>query len=108
MREFHAHVYYSAETRASAVALRTEIEALAGGRLKVFTLSEGPRGPHVTPMFGVDVPAADLPETLAFLMLRRGPHSVLIHPVTDDELLDHTQHAAWIGLPQPLDLSRLR
>lgn len=107
VREFHAHTYYCSETRASAVALREHLATLAGGRLKIYTLSEGPRGPHVTPMFGADIPQGDLPEVLAFLMVNHGPHPVLIHPVTDSELLDHTHHALWLGPPQPLDLSRL-
>jgi DOPA 4,5-dioxygenase len=105
--EFHAHVYYTGETRASASALSGALSSLAGGRLKFSTLSDGPRGPHVTPMFGVDIPAADLPEVLAYLMTRHGPHAVLIHPVTGNELLDHTHHALWLGMPQPLDLAKL-
>lgn len=106
--EFHAHVYYSPETRDSAVGLRAEVLGMAGGRLKVYTLSDGPRGPHVVPMFGVDIPRHDLPEVLSFLMMHHGPHAVLIHPVTDDELLDHTHHALWLGDRQPLNLSVLR
>lgn len=107
VQEFHAHVYYGVPTRESAVALRERLPALAGGRLKLYTLSDGPRGPHVTPMFGVDIPRDDLPEVLAFLMVNHGPHPVLIHPVTGNELLDHTHHALWLGAPQPLDLGRL-
>ena len=57
--EFHAHIYYSKETRDTAVALREALQTMAGGRLKTYTLADGPRGPHVTPMFGVDNPVAD-------------------------------------------------
>ena len=108
IREFHAHVYFTAETRASAVALRDRLAGLAGGRLVLHSVADGPRGPHVLPMFGVDIPKPDLPEVLGFLMLNHGPHSVLIHPVTGDELLDHTHHALWLGRREPLDLERLR
>ena len=108
VQEFHAHVYYEAATRESAVALRTKIEGMAGGRLKVYTLSDGPRGPHVTPMFGVDIPKLDLPDLLAFLMIHHGAHAVLIHPVTDDEVKDHTHHALWLGVAQPLNLAALK
>ena len=103
--EFHAHIYYSEATRASALKLRENIMMLAGGRLRVYTLSDGPRGPHVTPMFGVDIPASDMAEVLEFLMRHHGPHPVLFHPVTGNELLDHTHHACWLGSPQHLDLS---
>jgi len=107
VKEFHAHVYYVPETRGTAVALRTQVVGLAGGRLKVYTLSDGPRGPHVMPMFGVDIPRNDLSEVLSFLMMHHGPHTVLIHPVTDDELLDHTHHALWLGEAILLNLSVL-
>jgi DOPA 4,5-dioxygenase len=107
VREFHAHVYYTAGTRAAAAALREALERLAGGRLTIYTLSDGPRGPHVAPMFGVDIPRADLAEVLAYLMLNHGGLSVLVHPVTENEVLDHSHHALWLGQPQPLDLSVL-
>ena len=107
VREFHAHVYYTPTTRDHALTLRETLTTMAGGRLTLYTLSDGPRGPHVTPMFGVDIPKADLPEVLAFLMVSHGPLSVLVHPVTDNELLDHTHHALWLGAPQPLDLATL-
>lgn len=105
--EFHAHVYYSETTRGSAAALRDELMGMAGGRLRIHTLSDGPRGPHVTPMFGADIPGPDLPEILMFLMRRHGPHSVLVHPVTGNELMDHTHYACWLGPPQHLDLAKL-
>lgn len=107
VREFHAHVYYTPDTRATAERLRAEAVTMAGGRLVVYALSDGPRGPHVTPMFGIDIPAADLSEVIGYLMVNHGPHAVLIHPVTGNELMDHTHHAMWIGQPQPLDLARL-
>ena len=108
VREFHAHIYYQAETRASAQTLREKISELAKGRLSLSTLSDGPRGPHVVSMFGVVIPCDDLSEVLGFLMLNHGGHSVLIHPETDHSVLDHTFHALWLGQPQPLDLSCLR
>lgn len=107
VREFHAHIYYTAGTRAAAAALREALLGMAGGRLTIYTLSEGPRGPHVTPMFGVDIPTADLPEILAFLMLNHGPLQVLVHPVTDNEVMDHSHHALWLGERQPIDLAVL-
>jgi DOPA 4,5-dioxygenase len=107
IKTYHAHVYYDALTRVSAEALRNHLMEISRGRLEIYTLSDGPRGPHITPMFGVDIPAEALPEILGVLMTRHGPHSVLIHPVTGNELLDHTHHALWLGQPQPLNLAVL-
>ncbi|RYZ77553.1 MAG: hypothetical protein EOP04_30965 [Proteobacteria bacterium] len=58
-------------------------------------------------MFGIDIPRSEFEGVVQYLMLNRGGHSILIHPVTDNELLDHTQHALWLGAPQPLNLSVL-
>jgi DOPA 4,5-dioxygenase len=105
IREFHAHTYFRPETRARAAELREELLKVPG--LTVYTLADGPRGPHGAPMFGCDIPAAQLADVLGFLMLNHGPLSVLLHPVTGNELLDHTHHALWLGPPQPLDLATL-
>ena len=48
---YHAHVYYNAETKAKAAALR---EALAGKfKVEAGALSDEPRGPHPVPQFAV-------------------------------------------------------
>lgn len=103
---FHAHVYYTAESRASIVRLHERMKSFTPAAT-VHTLADGSRGPHVRGMFGIDIPKPMLAEILSFLVLNRGPHAVLLHPVTQNELLDHTQHALWLGPPQPLDLSIL-
>ncbi|NMS01617.1 DOPA 4,5-dioxygenase, partial [Vibrio parahaemolyticus] len=36
-------------------------------------------------------------EFLAWLDTIRGDFSVLIHPVSEEELLDHTERAIWLG-----------
>ena len=107
IQEYHMHVYYSAGTRDHAVRFRDLLTSLGNGRLRVYSLSDGPRGPHVEPMFGVDIPAAHIAEILEFAMINHGPLSILLHPVTGNDLLDHTHHAFWLGPPRPLDLSIL-
>ena len=107
VKTFHAHVYYEVLTRSSAEALRNHLMEISRGRLEIHTLTDGPCGPHVTAMSVVDIPAETLPEILGVLMTRHGPHAVLIHPVTGNELLDHTHHALWLGQPPPLNLAVL-
>lgn len=45
-----------------------------------------------------------------WLSVHRGPLSVLVHPNTteDEERLNHTQRAIWLGERIPLDLSVLK
>ena len=45
---------------------------------------------------------------VAWLVINRGPLSVLLHPNTDDPFRDHTQRSTWLGEKVPLDLSILR
>jgi DOPA 4,5-dioxygenase len=44
-------------------------------------------------------------EVLPWLALNRKGLVVFLHPDTGDDLLDHTEHAIWMGAMRPLDLS---
>ncbi|MGH7038660.1 MAG: DOPA 4,5-dioxygenase family protein [Stellaceae bacterium] len=41
-------------------------------------------------------------------MLNRDGLDVLVHPMTGDGLADHTNHAAWLGVPLPIKTEVLR
>lgn len=45
---------------------------------------------------------------VSWLVIHRGPLSVLVHPNTNDEYRDHTQRATWMGQEMPLDFSIFR
>ena len=109
---YHAHIYYTAETRAAAQALQQrffaakdsgEIPAL----LFVGALRDRKVGPHPIPQFEIHFPRAMLP--LPIPLFEGSGLTVLVHPLTDDDLADHTKLGHWIGqpLPLPLDLSTL-
>jgi len=42
---------------------------------------------------------------LPWLALYRHGLEVFLHPDTGNDLLDHTDHAIWMGAIRPLDLS---
>lgn len=107
IKDYHAHVYFSADTRSTAVGLYEKLQEFGQGRIHLNSIADEPRGPHVSRMFGIDIPKAMLEPVLGFLLLNHGSHSVLFHPVTGNELLDHTHHALWLGQPQPLNLAVL-
>lgn len=106
--EYHFHLYFNETTRASAATIR---ERLLGQR--VFSVRPGPLrdlpiGPHRLPQFQAAVLPGALEAALGWYLLHRGEHTVLIHPVTEDELRDHTRDALWLGdAPVALDCSRL-
>ncbi len=105
--EYHAHIYFQDSTKASAEKLHHTLGEIFGDRIVRNAIAYGSRGPHVPPMFGIDIPKGEFLEVLDFLILNHGPHAVLIHPVTGNELLDHTHHALWLGDRQPLNLAIL-
>ena len=62
-------------------------------------------GPHPDPQFEVHFLEADLNKIVP--VLKSSGLTVLVHPLTRDDLADHTTLAQWIGDPIPLDLTTL-
>lgn len=104
---YHAHVYFDADTRASAEKLRQEIQRELAGRVQVHGLIDDPIGPHPKRMFEVDVPAGNIESVFSWFEAHHGKHSILVHPITGDDLADHRDFPRWIGKPLPLDLTFL-
>ena len=106
IRSYHAHIYYTPETKPVAERLR---EAIGGG----FTVELGrwhdePVGPHPISMYQVAFPIAEFPRLVPWLMLNRSGLDVLVHPQTEDAYDDHAVHALWRGTKLPLRLDGLR
>jgi len=107
---YHAHIYYSAGERAAAEALREEfvrLEAAAGAPHILFVgrLTDAPAGPHPLPQYEVHFRERSLPAVIA--AIEASGLTALVHPLTDDDLADHTSLARWLGAPLALDLDML-
>jgi DOPA 4,5-dioxygenase len=68
-------------------------------------MTDRPVGPHPIPQYEVHFHGSALPKVLDRIKANR--LRALVHPLTDDDLVDHTSRAIWIGEPLPLDLSVL-
>ena len=97
---YHAHIYYSPDERARAERLRddflTNPEILFVGQL-----TDRAVGPHPLPQYEVhflERSRSDVIDAIAESGLR-----ALVHPLTDDDVADHTTLAHWIGEPLALD-----
>jgi aromatic ring-cleaving dioxygenase len=101
---FHAHIYYSAEERSAAAALR-EGFAAAPEILFVGSLTDRPVGPHPVAQFEVHFIGRSLPTVVP--MIEASGLRALVHPLTGDDVADHTSLAHWIGEPIDLDVSVL-
>jgi aromatic ring-cleaving dioxygenase len=101
---FHAHIYYATEERAAAEALRerfvAEPNVLFVGRM----MDEGV-GPHPFAQFEIHF-LAPL-RTAVIAMIEASGLRALVHPLTDDDLADHTSLGHWIGEAVELDVTAL-
>ncbi|MGF1719343.1 DOPA 4,5-dioxygenase family protein [Vibrio kyushuensis] len=93
---FHAHVYFPLKNIKQAEQLKELITAERRDVLQVFPLNMGLVGPHKMPMFEIHF-ANDERNFIKWLDEFRGEMAVLIHPVSEEELLDHTERAIWLG-----------
>lgn len=101
---FHAHIYYDPAERPAAVALRDDF-----GRdpaiLFVGAMIDAGVGPHPTAQYEVHFLASHRPAVVA--AIEATGLRALVHPLTDDDLADHTSLAHWIGTPVELDVTVL-
>jgi DOPA 4,5-dioxygenase len=104
----HAHIYVSPGQSASAEALRDDFvrRAESGDEiLFVGRMTEGKAGPHPIPQYEVHFLGCSLPSVVA--AIEASGLRALVHPLTDDDLADHTSLGRWIGERLELDLSTL-
>lgn len=107
---YHAHIYFSPEQRPAAAALRDRFTSLigAGGDphiVFVGPMRDRPVGPHPMPQY--EIHFAERSRAAVIAMIEQSGLRALVHPLTDDDLADHTRLAHWIGEPLALDLSVL-
>jgi aromatic ring-cleaving dioxygenase len=103
---WHAHVYYDRDTWSAAEDLHQKLNELkASGVVPnlvlVGKMYDNGVGPHPKPQFEIQFLASALPAIAD--LLRATGLTALLHPLTDDDLADHTTLAEWIGDPLPLD-----
>jgi aromatic ring-cleaving dioxygenase len=102
---YHAHVYFDAATRPAAERLRDTIASRFAVELGGF--SDEPRGPHPISQFNVIFQIEEFQSIVPWLMLNREGLDVLVHPLTDDMVDDHTVYALWLGTPVNLKIDTL-
>ncbi|KAF7329259.1 hypothetical protein MKEN_00186800 [Mycena kentingensis (nom. inval.)] len=114
VKEWHFHIYfqqgnseqahYAQELRDAVLRLRRDGAFIA---VPLFRVHADPFGPHPVGSYEIWVPAETFSSVYSYLCLNRGPLSIMVHPLTQDERADHDSRASWIGPAYPLDLSKL-
>ena len=106
-RGYHAHIYYDPQkTRETAERVSTVIG-------QKFTVEFGgfrdePVGPHPVANVQVIFKPEQFQPVVEWLAFHREGLDVLVHPLTDDSVDDHSIYAMWLGSPVPLKLHTLR
>jgi aromatic ring-cleaving dioxygenase len=103
---YHAHVYFDPASRPVAERLKDTIASKFG--LKPGALSDEPRGPHPISQFNVIFQTPDFQNLVPWLMLNREGLDILVHPLTEDMVDDHSIYALWLGTPVSLKLDTLQ
>lgn len=106
IKDFHAHVYFDADTRETAERVRDALARRFDARPGA--LVARPVGPHTKGMFQVTIAPEQFATVVPWLMLHRAGLSVLVHPTTDDVVADHETNPLWMGEVIPIDIERVR
>ena len=102
---YHAHIYFTEDQRDTADDLRTFFEE-DPSILFVGAMTAGKAGPHPIPQYEVHFLKSSLDEVVE--TIRESGLRALVHPLTDNDLADHTTLGEWIGgEPLELDLTTL-
>ncbi|MFA5584749.1 MAG: DOPA 4,5-dioxygenase family protein [Bacteriovoracaceae bacterium] len=105
-REFDAHIYFDEDSYQEASLFREKcLKHFEQSEVFVGFMIDRPIGPHPLPMFEINFPRNLFGEVVLWLLHHHGKHSILVHELTGDDYLDHTDYALWIGKTIELDIS---
>jgi aromatic ring-cleaving dioxygenase len=103
---YHAHVYYDPETTRGVA--EQVCAALAGKfGVEIDGFRDGPVGPHPSANALTIFKPEQFAEVVPYLMLNRAGLDVLVHPLTEDAVEDHSSFAIWLGNPVALKLQSM-
>ncbi len=104
--DFHAHVYFDAET----VDLARSVCEAARDRfgIPMGRMHERLVGPHPMWSCQMTVPTDLFGTVIPWLALNRQGLIIFTHPQTGDNLADHTDHAIWMGDALELNVEMFR
>jgi len=103
---YHAHVYFDAQTLERARALCESVAARFG--IRMGRVHERPVGPHPDWSCQLAFDHAQFADVMLYLALNRQGLVIFTHPVTGDDLADHTEHAIWMGAVRELNVGMFK
>lgn len=103
IKGYHAHVYFDATTLDAARTLCETVRDEFGAEMG--RIHQRAVGPH--PMWSCQLafPPAAFADIMPWLALNRNGLIIFTHPDTGDDLVDHRDHAIWMGAMPELNLA---
>ena len=102
---YHAHVYYDSDNKKVADRLRRRMKTRFNVNLGRW--HENPVGPHPKGMYQVEFKADIFSSLVTWMSFNRDDLSILVHPLTGDDIADHTSFAIWLGESLKLRLNKI-
>jgi aromatic ring-cleaving dioxygenase len=102
---FHSHIYYSENSKPVAEKFYQLLKEKFPNVLRLSAMHDVLMGPHPFWMFEADFKAENFMDVIQFLSEHRGELSILIHPLSGNAVLDHTDYAMFLGKKEDLNLS---
>ena len=99
---YHAHLYFDADTIETAKEVAENISQKF--ELPVGRFHEQNVGPHPRWSVQITIERNKFGRSIPWLMKNRQGLTIFIHPMTGDDLKDHTDHALWMGEMLELNL----
>jgi aromatic ring-cleaving dioxygenase len=102
---WHCHIYFTPERRDHAVWMNDAIQ----DRFPIWDYRwlDKSNVLHPLPMFRFQFRPEDMSGFLEFVTLNRRDLSVLIHAITGNDIVDHSDNVMWMGEPLKLDFAKL-
>lgn len=101
---FHFHLYFEASELEKAKGILNGFSEVFGSE-QIGRAWDHPVGPHPIGSCQVSVDRSQFLDVMDWFLAHRDGLSVFVHPLTGDDLKDHTDYAMWIGESYQLKIS---
>lgn len=101
---YHIHIYFKPgeASEKNALEVARKLDSLFPHAVEDMH-RVGKVGPHTEANIGLTIAASSFGDVLGWLQMNSKGLSILIHPRTGDELVDHGDAALWLGKPVPFN-----
>jgi len=99
---YHAHIYFDADSFDQAEQLC--LAARDRFPVQMGRMHRKPVGPHTLWSCQLAFAPDSFASVIPWLALNRDGLDIFVHPITGNDLQDHSAYAIWLGESQPLKL----